>query len=101
WVNRLPEAYNKRINAVYKEIEEETKMEFLTSFERVAMRKGKKEGIDIGKKEGKKEGKEEGKEEGKKETAQNMLKKGFDMETIIELTGLDKDKIDELMSIVQ
>ena len=52
----------------------------------------KEEGI----KEGIKEGKEEGIKEGKKEIVLQMLKRGFDLNTIMDLTGLRKSEIETL-----
>ncbi len=40
--------------------------------------------------------KDEGKKEGKRETAKKMLKKGFDLDTIIDITGLEKTVIEKL-----
>lgn len=54
-----------------------------------AMQEGMKEGM----KEGLKEGLKEGVKEGVKRTARNMLEKGFDEETIMEVTGLTKEEI--------
>ncbi|MGE5340836.1 MAG: hypothetical protein ACM3SY_05065, partial [Candidatus Omnitrophota bacterium] len=66
---------------------------------------GREEGIEIGREEGieegKKEGIEKGREKEKNETAQNMLKKGFDIDTIMEITGLDKNKIQEITTSMQ
>ena len=44
----------------------------------------------------KEEGQTEGKMEAKKENAQKMLAKGFDTETIAEITGLDAETINQL-----
>lgn len=53
---------------------------------------GKQEGIQLGKQEGMQLGKQEGKEEGEHEAklvvAENMLKDGFDQDTIKRITGL-------------
>ena len=43
--------------------------------------------------EGEKRGEERGEEKGKISIAQSMKKKGFDINIIMELTGLPKDKI--------
>ncbi|MEA2060751.1 MAG: Rpn family recombination-promoting nuclease/putative transposase [Thermodesulfobacteriota bacterium] len=53
-----------------------------------ARKEGRQEGKKEGKRKGKKEGKREGKKEGKRETAVKMLKKGFELKTICELTGI-------------
>jgi predicted transposase/invertase (TIGR01784 family) len=42
------------------------------------------------------EGKKEGKKEEKKEIAKQMLRKGFDLDTIIDITGLEKTEIAKL-----
>ncbi len=47
---------------------------------------------------GKKEGKKEGKLEGKLEVTKNLLTKGFSVEDIVEVTGLERDKIEEIKS---
>ncbi len=39
---------------------------------------------------------EEGKKENAKETAKRMLKKGLDMDTIVEITGLKPSDIEQL-----
>ena len=59
-------------------------MPYLASFERAAMKQGKKEG------------KIEGKLEKAFETAKKMIKKGFDLDTIIDITGLNKKEIEKL-----
>ena len=58
--------------------------------------KGKIEGIEEGKIEGKKEGKIEGKKEKALEIAKNMKIKGMDIDTIISITGLTKNEIEEI-----
>jgi DNA repair protein RadC len=58
---------------------------------------GEKKGLRKGKKVGKKIGLEEGVKKGKKETAKKMLKKRFDIDTIVELTGLKKHEIEKLV----
>jgi len=54
--------------------------------------KAREEGIKIGESIGEKRGKKEG----KIETAKNMLKKGFEIDVIVELTGLKRKEIKEL-----
>lgn len=58
-----------------------------------AMQEGMIEGMKEGMKEGIKEGMKEGMKEGIKRTARNMLEKGFDEETIMEVTGLSKEEL--------
>jgi predicted transposase/invertase (TIGR01784 family) len=58
----------------------------------IGLLKGVKEGLQQGKEEGLQQGKEEGLQQGKEESiqsiARNMLKKGFELTSIQELTGL-------------
>ena len=42
-------------------------------------------------------GEEKGEKKGKREVAELMILKGFDLETIMELTGLPKKDIESLM----
>jgi predicted transposase/invertase (TIGR01784 family) len=49
--------------------------------------------------EGKKEGKKEGMEEKAIETAKKMLKKGFETDIIMELTGLKKEEVEKLAAM--
>ena len=56
----------------------------------------RKDGIMEGKKEGKKEGKREGKREGLLATANRMKKANFDIDTIVEMTGLSRQIVEEL-----
>ncbi|SEI38609.1 conserved hypothetical protein (putative transposase or invertase) [Dyadobacter sp. SG02] len=60
---------------------------------KVAMREGREEGMKEGIEEGIREGREEGREEGKLEIVRNMKAKGFDIETISEITGLTREEI--------
>jgi len=54
------------------------------------------EGIAQGRAEGIAQGEEKGKHEGKIETAKNMLKLGFDIETIAKVTDLSIEEIKKL-----
>ena len=87
-VFRLPEGLEKKLSEEISKIEEEHKMAYVTSWERIA----KKEGI--------REGKREGIREGKRETAQRMIKKGIDKETIIEVTGFSREELETLSQTV-
>lgn len=51
---------------------------------------GIREGIEIGKAEGKAEGMKEGKNSKAREICLNLLKKGIDIPTIIEVSGLSE-----------
>ena len=58
--------------------------------------RGKKEGLEEGKKRGLEEGLEKGLERGKKEVALELLKKGLDINLIMEATKLSLDEIEQL-----
>ena len=92
WVIRLPKDLETQLKEEITGIEEEFNMPYLASFERAAMAQGKKEG----KLEGIQEGMQKGKLEKAFEAAKKMLKKGFDFDTIIEITGLDRKQIEKL-----
>jgi predicted transposase/invertase (TIGR01784 family) len=79
-VFRLPEGLEKKLSEEVSKIEEEHKMAYVTSWEKIA----------------KKEGKREGKREGILETAKKMIKKGIDKETIIEITGFSREELEKL-----
>ena len=83
-VFRLPEGLEKKLSEEISKIEEEHKMAYVTSWERIA------------KKEGKREGRLEGRREGRLETAQKMIKKGINKETIIEITGFSREELEKL-----
>ena len=79
-VFRLPEGLEKKLSEEISKIEEEHKMAYVTSWERIA--------------------KKEGKREGKLETAQKMIKKGIDRDTIIEVTGFSRKELEKLSQTV-
>jgi predicted transposase/invertase (TIGR01784 family) len=60
-------------------------MPYLASWERSARRKGKIEG--------KVEGYEEGMEKKAKEDAKKMIDRGFDLEVVMDISGLSKEEI--------
>ncbi|HQS84996.1 MAG TPA: Rpn family recombination-promoting nuclease/putative transposase [Alphaproteobacteria bacterium] len=61
------------------------------------LKKYEAKGFEEGKEKGREEGKEEGKEEEKEEIALKMIKKKMDIEAVIEITGLTREKIEQLM----
>jgi predicted transposase/invertase (TIGR01784 family) len=79
---RLPESFDKKLSEEIIQLEEEYKMQHVTSWERIA----------------KKEGKIEGMEKKAKETAKKMLEDGLPIETILKYTGLTEKEVKELMS---
>ena len=68
-----------------KVIEEEYKMPYVTSWERIGM------------KEGMKKGEIKGKKEGKIEAARRMLMDDFSVEQVIKYTGLTQKEVKALM----
>lgn len=50
-----------------------------------------------GRKEGREQGREEGREAGMRDVALNMISKGFDIPTILSVTGLEKDVVNRLL----
>ena len=85
-VIRLPDAFEDRITKVIKQAEEEFKMEYIPTWEKNAHKTGEKRGI------------KKGTNKEKIRTAKVMIEKGFDIDTIIDITGLDKKEIEKLSS---
>ena len=68
----------------------------LTVAREEGIEKGRKEGLEKGIEKGKKEGIEKGKKEKQMEVAKKMLIKKIPIETIIELTELSKEEIENI-----
>ena len=66
WIMALPEPMEEQFWTEIHQFEQEIKMPYITSVERIGYKKGKKEGLEQGKEVGLEQGKEEGLEEGKK-----------------------------------
>jgi predicted transposase/invertase (TIGR01784 family) len=98
WVIRLPETFKDLLYQEIKKIEEEYKMEYIPLWERDAFDKGIEEGIHKGIDEGIHKGIDKGIEKKTIETAKRMLEKGFDLDTIIEITGIKREEIEKLSS---
>jgi len=92
WIIQLPKDIEKKLSNEITKLEEEHKMKYVTSWERIA----KEEGIEIGKEEGIEIGKEEGEKKGKLETAVAMVKKGLNLDLIAEVTGFSKQRVQQL-----
>jgi hypothetical protein len=90
WVIRLPEPFKDKIKQVIKQAEEEFKMEYVP----IWLRDEREEGIKIGEEIGEKRGEKKA----KIETAKNMLKKGFEINVIVEITGLKRKDIEKLVN---
>ncbi|MED4269589.1 Rpn family recombination-promoting nuclease/putative transposase [Geobacillus stearothermophilus] len=75
-------------------------MELIVSYEQRGMEKGIEKGIEQGVKQGIKQGikqgRQQGIEEGKLDVVKRMLAKGYDVDTIHELTGLPMEKIERM-----
>ncbi len=88
WILRLPENLEKQLSEEIIRLEEESKMSYVTSWERIARKEGIKEGV--------KEGVKEGERKGKLETARELIKRGVDINIIIEATGFPREEIEKL-----
>jgi len=69
------------------------KIEYINEGKEEGLKEGLNEGIEKGKMEGKEEGIKEGEKNKSIEIARNMLKKGYKIEDISELSGLSVDEI--------
>jgi hypothetical protein len=87
WLISLPEGLNKQLSKKIEKLEEDYKMPYVTSWERIA----KKEGVKIGE--------EKGVRKEKIETAGRLLKRGVNIDIIADATGLSKKEIEELAAI--
>ena len=82
WVIRFSKSLEKQLKEEIKKIEEEFNMPYLASWERSAIKKGKKEG----------------KIEEKLETAKRMLLNDFSLEQVITATGLTEKEVKALIN---
>jgi len=74
----LPEGLNKQLSKKVEKLEEDYKMPYVTSWERIA--------------------KKEGKKEEKIETAKRMLLNDFSVEQVVTITGLNEKEVRALMN---
>ncbi len=84
WVIRLPKEFEIRLSDEITKIEEENKMPYVTTWERIAEERGE----EIGE--------ERGEKKAYKATALKLLKKGIKNDFIADVTGLPINKIEEL-----
>jgi len=84
WIIRLPDGLSRQLSKEISKLEEEYIMAYVTSWERIAKKDGIKEGI----------------KEGKIETARRLIKRGVDMDIIVEATGFPKKEIEKLAATV-
>ena len=93
---------NLNLNEEEREIAEHrymelASMEYAKKYEHdLGREEGKKQGLAEGLAEGREEGKKEGEILKQKEIAKEMLKKGFEVSLIAEITKLSEDEINEL-----
>jgi predicted transposase/invertase (TIGR01784 family) len=85
WLIRIPDEFQKQLIYKLDRLEEENKMPYVASWEKMA----REEGIQLGKKEGI----QLGKKESYKEMAKKLIKKGIDLKIIAETTGLSLKEI--------
>lgn len=81
WIITLPEGLENRLSEEISKIEEDHNMTYVTSWERIAEKRGRKEG----------------KKEGIIETAMRMLNDNVPIESIARYTGLDEKSIRNLL----
>ncbi|MDD2759131.1 MAG: Rpn family recombination-promoting nuclease/putative transposase [Methylomonas sp.] len=111
--NHVPDELNsdsaivKAISAVDRMFDEderttyETRMQALADVESKiasAEQKGLEQGLELGLEKGREEGKEEGSQEAARAIALNLLSKGIDKTTIVEVTGLPEAVIEDWTS---
>ncbi|MGD2084652.1 MAG: hypothetical protein PVH61_00565 [Candidatus Aminicenantes bacterium] len=82
WLIRLPEGLNKQLSKKIEKLEEDYKMPYVTSWERIAKKEGKREGMKAK----------------AKESAKRMLEDGMPIETISKYTGLTEKEIKALIN---
>jgi hypothetical protein len=80
WLIRLPIGYQDKLSIEVIKLEEEYKMPYVTSWEKMGEEKGEKRGI----------------KKGKLETAKELVKRGVDINIIVEATGFSKEEIEKL-----
>ena len=102
WVIRVPDDFENRIKQFVDQLEEEYEMEYLPIWLRDEREEGIKIGEKIGEERGEKRGEKKGEKRGEKKaklkTAKNMLRKGFEINVIAEITGLKPKEIEKLIN---
>ncbi len=96
WLILLPEGLDKQLSKKIAKFEEDYKMPYVTSWERIA----KDEGVKIGEKRGVKIGKDEGvkigEKRGKLDAAREFLRNGVDIDIVVKSTGHSRKEIEKL-----
>jgi predicted transposase/invertase (TIGR01784 family) len=85
WIIRLPEGLDNQISGKIARLEEEYKMPYVTSWERIAEKRGEKRG----------------EMKGKLDTAREFIKNGVDINIIARATGFSLEEIEKLAETVQ
>lgn len=97
WLIALPENIELEYANEIQNLEEDTKMAYMTSIERLGFKRGFEQGIG----QGVEKGFGQGIEQGHQQIALKMLKKGYDEKSIAELTGLNEIEIERLKESVK
>ncbi|EDW4369033.1 Rpn family recombination-promoting nuclease/putative transposase [Salmonella enterica subsp. diarizonae] len=84
---RLPQ-HEDELMTIAQQLEQKARME--------GKLEGRMEGIQIGEEKGRMEGKLEGRMEGKLEVAQQLLTNGMDRNTVMKMTGLTAEDLDQI-----
>ncbi|MCP5104867.1 MAG: hypothetical protein GY950_15885 [bacterium] len=92
WLILLPDGLDKQLSKKIAKLEEDYKMPYVTSWERMA----KEEGVKIGEERGVKIGEKRG----KLETARELVKRGVDTNTIAAATGFSREEIEKLAQTI-
>jgi hypothetical protein len=90
WMLELPEPLKQAFRTELAQYEQEQKMPYVTSIERM--------GREEGREEGRKEGRKEGREEERQAIARNLLRKNLPLEMIAEVTGLTIAQLQQLQT---
>ncbi len=80
WIIRLPKEFEMRLSDEIAKIEEEEKMPYVTTWERIAEERGQEIGVKIE----------------KKATVKKLLEKGMKSDFIADVTGFPIKRIEEL-----
>jgi hypothetical protein len=92
WLILLPVELDKQLSKKIAKLEEDYKMPYVTSWERMAKEEGVKIGEDIGE--------ERGVKIGKLEAAREFLRNGVDIDIVVKSTGLSREEIEKLAETV-
>jgi flagellar biosynthesis/type III secretory pathway protein FliH len=77
WLLALPQELEDGVWQEIEKYEEERKMPYITSVERIGIRKGREEGLEEGRQQGLQQGLQQGQDEGKREALRTILRARF------------------------